>query len=450
MDFWGNTGFVTALPWQQAFKYTNTFSFTEPQHPWINHEWLSEYILHTTAVLFGGAGLLLLKCVLGLCVIFMIYLAMRESAKSGALKFLFLLLVISTMGYGFSTRPHLFTYLLYTFFLLALWRFHRYPGRNRHLFWLAPLGAIWANLHGAFFIGALLLALYIIFSFIDKSRDKILQPAITLVLFIAAAFINPYGAKLWNYIFFSAQKARPYLSEWAPFINPAYFSEHIDFVFLSLIAFFAVWFSKKKKDAAWLGILSVSFLSAILMRRNIPLFAITAAFVVPGYLDEAVGEPLDRIFSRLSRPLLIALLCIFTAVSAVYTVTFNKKNPLKIEIPNNWFPVAAVSFMKQNNISGNALVFFDWAEYSILELYPKCRVFMDGRFCSAYSLKTMDDYMNFLYCNEGWANALNNYPTNIVLMDKRAPVYEKMLSLQGWTLVYNDEISGLFLKKKTK
>ncbi len=122
VDLWGNVGFVTAMPWQEGFHRENTFSFTEPGHPWVNHEWLAEYILHHTHRLAGNPGLLLLKIALGLATLALMQAALARHGTSPPVRLFLLLLLISTMGYGFSTRPHLFTYLLLAVFLTLLER----------------------------------------------------------------------------------------------------------------------------------------------------------------------------------------------------------------------------------------------------------------------------------------------------------------------------------------
>lgn len=455
VDLWGNVGFVTAMPWSQEFKYANTFSFTEPHHPWVNHEWLAQYIFHSVHARYGNPGLLILKVIIGLCIVAMIYFAMSKSCKSGTVKFLCLLLVISTMGYGFSTRPHLFTYMLYTFFLLVLWREKIFNAGYRFL--IPFLGIIWVNIHGAFFIGIFILILYVILEAIkkfyyDKGNHSLrhITPVITtIILLIGASFLNPYGFRLWTFIFRSLSEPRPYLSEWAPLNRLAYLNEHPDFIALSLFAFIAVRLSKRPKDITWLGILFILFSSAVIMRRNIPLFAITAGFVAPQYIEDTAGEPLKRLTGRFSKHVLGAILVIFIAVSTRYTLFFNKTNPLEIEVPQDSFPVSAISFMKENDISGNALVFFDWAEYCIWKLYPDCKVFLDGRFLSAYSLKTIRDYFDFLYLNKDWENALKDYPTDIIIIHRLNPVYERMLSRPDWILILKDDIAALFLKKST-
>ncbi|MFC1497400.1 hypothetical protein ACFLS1_02865 [Verrucomicrobiota bacterium] len=445
LDLWGNTGFVKAVPWSPEFHRTNTFSFTQSDHPWINHEWGAEYIFHLTHEYMGNTGLLALKIILGLCVILLIHLSMKIGCRSGRVRFLFLLLVISTMSYGFSTRPHHFTYVMYALFLFLL-----KSNRYKTLLVLAPLaGVLWANMHGAFFIGILLTGFYSVFelmktrSFTGRARTASI---ISLILFFSS-FFTPYGLRTWSFILESGSNMRPYLSEWAPFHPLKDFVDHTDFVALSVLSLLAVCCSRRKKDITWLGILIVSFACGLLMRRNIPLFAITACLVVPQHIEAVADEPLRKIFLRIPKPVLISFLSLFIAVSAWYTFNFNKTNPFEIEVQQDRHPSDIILFMQENGVAGNALVFFDWAEYCIWKLYPECRVFTDGRLWSAYSTDVIKDYFNFLYLGDNWSNALDNYPTDIVLIHTGNPVYEKMLCDNKWALVCESSIAGLFLKK---
>jgi len=452
VDLWGNTGFVKALPWAPEFHYTNTFSFTEPDHPWINHEWLAEHIFWRTYTSLGSAGLLAIKVVAGLCVVLLINRSMKRDCRSGGVRFLYLMLIVSTMGYGFSTRPHHFTYLM----MAVLLSFLRHQQRNRlvPLFMVAVMGVLWANLHGAFFIGPLLLTVFALLRAVgpgqvpekDACRGTsrvLLAGALALV---AASLVNPYGWRLWTFISQSAVRPRPYLSEWAMFHPLRDLHDHIDFVVLALLTLFAFCFSRARKDPAWTGLLVLSFLGSILMRRNIPLFAITAGFAAPPHLEKAAGNTVSRLFGKLPTAIIAVVLVFFVLVSGYYTARFDKTSALKIEIPAGKFPVSAVRFMQTNNISGNALVFFDWAEYCIWHLYPSCRVFLDGRFRSAYSAQTIDDYFNFLYAREGWQNALSEYDTDMVLIHRENPAHSRMLELGGWRLVFEDELCSLFLR----
>jgi len=451
VDLWGNVGFVKALPWSQEFHRTNTFSFTEPEHTWINHEWLAEYIFNKVYLIAGSPGLIALKILIGLLIAALLNISIKKHCDSGLLRFLLLMLMISTIGYGFSIRPHLFTYLMLTIFLTTLQNLDK--NRLLILAALPLLGLVWVNFHGAFFIGIILTLIFTCTESIKvlsegrftKERRYIMALSSVLLFLIAVSFINPYGADLWKFILNSATAFRPYLSEWAPFNPVLHFTDHTDFMALALLSFASLLFSKKPKDITWSCILLIAFLSALLLRRNIPIFAIVACFVIPEHLEDAAGKPLDGILKLLPKTIIPILLCLFIPVSAWYSVMVKKTTPSKVEIPQDRFPSGVISFIKDNNIKGNMLVFFDWAEYCIWKLYPDCRVFLDGRFTDAYSMKTVTDYLNFLYLGSDWDLVLKNYPVDMILIHKGNPVYKKIPYLKNWQLVSEDGISGLFL-----
>jgi hypothetical protein len=447
VDLWGNVGFVRALPWQDGYHYTNTYSYTEKESAWINHEWGAEYLLYGAHALAGNRGLLALKVLLGFALLAIMHAAMRRAGVSGAVRYLLLLLILSTIGYGFSTRPHLFTYVLYASFVYIL--MFRPMSSIATCIVLPLLGWIWANLHGAYFIGILLLLIHGVFSLRGPSathgvpaRDAFISAG----AFIALTFVNPYGPHLWEFMFQSAAKMRPYLSEWGPF-NPAqHFYEHVDFIVLVLVSSVALIFSPAPRGLRWLILLVLWLAAGLSMRRNIPLFAITAGFVVAPHVERLAGASLQRITRQIPRGLLAALMAVFMFGSAWTAWTKNKVDPLEIEIDQDRFPTAVIQFLKMNDVAGNALVFFDWAEYAIWHLHPACHVFLDGRYRSAYGVQSIEDYFNFLYLGPDWARAIDDYPTDLVVIHRGNPVYRRMLEREDWIAIFGDSIATLFVK----
>ncbi len=450
VDLWGNVGFVRHLPNTPGFHLTNTFSFAEPDHPWVNHEWLAEYILNRTHHHFGNPGLLLLKSILGFLLIGILYQSMRKSCHSGSVRVLYLALVMSTLGYGFSTRPHLFTYILIAALLSALLR--PKPGLML-LVTAAPLGCLWANLHGAFFIGLLLLLIATASAAVKRTarREESWLPTLTLALasaaFFAGTLLTPYGIRLWDFIFESAAIVRPALSEWAPIDPKSQFGIHVDFMALACITLFAMLASLRRCSKFGLLILTLTLIAAIVMRRNIPIFAIVAALVGTRHIDETVGWQIEDIVDQLPKGLVVVLLSLGTAICLLFLVRANRSEPFAIRIPRDQFPIEAMAFLERNTVEANALVFFDWAEYSIWHLHPRCRVFLDGRFRSAYSEKAIRTYMNFIYGGSNPLAALEDYPTDLVFVHVNNPCTPIMKKLEGWELAYQDQMAAIFVKR---
>jgi hypothetical protein len=361
-----------------------------------------------------------------------------------------LLLMISTMGYGFSTRPHHFTYLMSASFLLILLQHPQ--SRWKMLLLLPGLGWCWMQLHGAFFIGlVLLLAATLsraLTGLVRKDRQELRAASLaagSTLGFGGLTFINPYGTRLWSFIAESGSNARPYLSEWAPFSLTRDALTHPDFLVLVAITLLAAVFSRTRRDPTGITLLALGLAAALFMRRNIPLFAITCAFVLPRLLDALAGSSLDRLLKRIPGSLLASLLAAFSLLSVWAGLTFDKRNALEIEVNRDEIAVDAVRFIQRHRLTGNLLVFFDWAEYCIWHLYPDCRVFIDGRLFSAYSERTARAYLDFLYHTGNPNAALTDYATQMVLVHRGNPAYRRMLDRVGWVLVYEDHIAALFL-----
>ncbi len=448
VDLWGNAGFVTALPGQMGFHHTNTYSFTEPDSKWTNHEWLAEYFINRAFVFVGNPGLIAGKILLGFLLIAIILSSIRKTCSTGVIIFLFMMVMLSTIGYGYSTRPHLFTYILIALYLKILTENRL---KNLHLLALIGITAIiWANLHGAFFIGAIILLVFALFKDTTPTepvgKGNRLVYSIAFILFVACSMINPYGTTLWSFVGNSAMLTRPYLSEWAPFNPLTDFQDHTDFMALTAISAFCLIFSKKRRSAPMLAVILLAFVSAVCMRRNIPLFAIAACFIIPEHAESALAQHIKGLRALNSPRLQAYFLAVMTAMSLSYSIFFNKANFFQMEVQQDRFPVDVFRFVKDNGIKGNAIVFFDWAEYAIWNVYPDCKVFMDGRFDSAYGNKSIKDYLDFIYHQDNWSKALSDYPTDMAILHIDNPAYKALLTTPGWSLVYESDIAGLILK----
>jgi len=451
VDLWGNLGFVRQLPWQTGFHRTNTYSFTEPASEWINHEWGAEYILHLVHATAGNTGLLLLKVAIGLALLLLMDSEMRRDRVSGPARTGLLMLVLSTLGYGFSTRPHLFSYLLLAILIVLLRR-----GRLRTVLGLAPgLGCLWANLHGAFFIGLIVLLVALCAGVPPRNdgsepataargRSRALLAA-AIGLFLVGTLATPYGTALWRFVTDSAGIPRPYLSEWAPFHLLRDCAAHSDFVALVIVVAFARIRMRNQADRLGTALTSIALLAALAMRRNIPIFALCAGLCAGPWVDRTVGPALARLLARLRPCVPMAAMLAMTLLSG-WQLVGRRAAPLTIEIPVADFPVQTINFMRHAGIRGNLLIFFDWAEYCIWKLHPDCRVFMDGRFRSAYSAATIRDYLAFLYAAPGWRRALDAYDTELILVHRENPCVARLAQDAAWQRVFENEMAVLYAR----
>ena len=109
----------------------------------------------------------------------------------------------------FTPRPWLFSALLVSLYLYGLDRYAR-TGKTRTLWSLPLLMVFWVNLHGAFGLGLVLIALYALGIAVDdvieqKPANEIIRHLYPLMLALGgsaiAILVNPNGARMYTYPF---------------------------------------------------------------------------------------------------------------------------------------------------------------------------------------------------------------------------------------------------------
>lgn len=197
--------------------HVDPFSFTHAGQPWVAHEWLSEIIMALAYQAAGWNGVVLLfaASVGGA----MALLADRVGRWLGGIS----LVVALALGFaattsGLLTRPHLLALPLLIFWAGELMS-AREAGRAPPL-WLAGLMLLWANLHGSFVFGFLLLAPFGLEALIEGRRNPwpVLRDwGLVGVLCVIAAALTPHGVNGFLYPFhIMTMKNLSAIVEWRP------------------------------------------------------------------------------------------------------------------------------------------------------------------------------------------------------------------------------------------
>ncbi|HZE86603.1 MAG TPA: hypothetical protein VE090_00190, partial [Methylomirabilota bacterium] len=171
---------------------TNLFSYTNPNFPIVNHEWLSEVIFYLTTVVFGLNGLLVLKMIIIVATSVLLYFV---ALKKGSLFWvtIFSLLCLTVFSTRFFVLPELFSYLFLSLFIFLIEKYK--TSRKSNLLWFLPaLEVLWVNMHIYFIIG---IGMYGLFLLEEWLRHKKLDKQFFLVgaSLIIGIFCNPSFAK---------------------------------------------------------------------------------------------------------------------------------------------------------------------------------------------------------------------------------------------------------------
>ncbi|MGD8850144.1 MAG: hypothetical protein PVF18_10500, partial [Anaerolineales bacterium] len=140
------------------------FSLTRFGEAWRYPGWLSQILLSLAYRSLGFPGLNLFTAFFVLLAYVFIFQAMEGK---DSIRISILLLSAITSAVYWSARPHIITLALSAYFL---WILEAYRiGKNNWL-WTLPIGmALWANIHGGFAVGFILIACYLMGELIDTS-----------------------------------------------------------------------------------------------------------------------------------------------------------------------------------------------------------------------------------------------------------------------------------------
>ena len=143
----------------------DVFSFVLAGKNWVNHEWLYQSLIYRLHNNFGLDGLFVMRAVI-FCSIFFL-LALMLLKVDWVFGFPLLVLALGVSLRRFTIRPDNFSLLFLVIFLMPF----VFKKKNLLLF-LPFIQLAWVNLHGFFFIGPLVLGLYLILSRFNKVKEE--------------------------------------------------------------------------------------------------------------------------------------------------------------------------------------------------------------------------------------------------------------------------------------
>lgn len=442
-DLWGHLLFGSALL-AGRIPAENTFAYTTPAQPWVNHELLAELAMAWTYRVAGSAGLVGLKVVLGLATGAVLWRTARRRSGDALAATLAVVFALYVMHPGFMIRPQLFTMFLLAVGLEIL----RASGaRATGPAWLLPiLVALWVNTHGGVLAGVgLVAAAFATARTVELWHGTLdRRAAATSVLLVAAMVaalaVNPYGTRLVTFLLSEVTPTVP-ITEWAPVpLLSAAFP-----VFKVMLIVTALGIVALKPPLAEAAVVLATAVVALRHQRHVPLFAIAAAPLVAATIAEGLrrwseGVGASRI--ALGRAALTAAAVGQTLVAVLLIGWWRGE----ISVPGKHYPVQAVRFLAQNEIVGNVALPFSWGEYALWALPPGSRVAVDGRFTTAYPDDLLAAAWRFMTGEPGWDDLLKEYPTDVVIADREHASAELLRRDREWQYVYSDPVSIVFLR----
>lgn len=418
---------------QGSLPRTDPFSWTAEGHDWVTHEWLTEVLYALVQRSSGAAGLLVLSGILVGISALALTRALGRITDDVWARAIAALVAVAGGSLLWSVRPHLFSLALLSVFLDLCLAELGSPGR-RTTWLLVPLTLIWANLHGAFVIGPLLIFLFVLGGTLE--RDPGARRLGRILMFcLAAGCINPAGPSIYLYPLTVASVSGEVLEWRSPSIRDA----HGLIFFLAVVATLAGAVVRRRAVPLRLLLPAGAFvLLGLLALRNIAMALVVLgpclALVLGNLLPQAVPSTRDR---RVLAGVVAALIA-GAIVLPVMRLAGRSESYL---LGEDRFPRLAVRELRSLP-PGRLVNPYNWGGYLIYRA-PEFPVSMDGR-NDMYGARLLARHMLLEELRPGWDDFLDDHEVRYVLWQRAAPLAEALRLADGWALIHEDRRAVLF------
>jgi len=372
-----------------------------------------------------------------------------------------------------------------------------YYNKNKNwllLLALPPIFYLWSCLHASFLIGFFVIFSWVVVKFIeiwlfrikklnyfcdDSQVLKYKQILIFLffsVISLGVTFFTPYWGELYSFLGgYTNTIYLSYISEWvSQFSFPFNYSQliYISFTATALLLYVIGAINKKyfKLNFWSLFVVIVFLFLSFKSRRHFPLLFVSSFF----FLIEVYSNYLGEIKFKTQKWLNVYLIfCLLLASAWQMTKTSFVTRPFEFFCRS--YPCAAVSYLKSHPEYNERRIFneYDWGGF-LIYVYPERKIFIDGRLPQvAYAGHSfLEEYLPFMSRDGAREEKLNNYNIELVLTKTKDRTFvlhkwekiffnlkesdfittnflrDYLASSSDWQLVYKDELSTIYAKKK--
>ena len=452
LDIWWHLKVGDWIVEHHAVPHTGILSRTAADRPWVAYSWGHEVLLSRAYQWFGLVGVGVYGVLLTLAVAYGIYwMALRLSGRfwwACALA----TLTCSAFLYNLMPRPVFFSMTLFTVTLTLILEANR-SGRVQLLYWLPPLFVLWANLHIQFVYGLFLVGLLLGVNLLQRFAGRLgitpssvllpTLPATALAAIFAgcvvASCIGPYSYHLYQVIYEYSKAQAPYfMIRELQAINFRAYSHYVQLL-LTCAGFFALGW-QKKIDPFKLALLVVASVVAFRTMRDSWFVCIAAAACIADF--PASETEWSRAETWLEKPGLAAFVALSLVLFARNT-DFNQRG-LDRAI-SSMYPVTALNFLRQHPVPGPLYNTLDWGGF-LTWYMPDYPVAIGGR-NDLYG----DDLDRLFYNTEMGRESYVTDPylneAGVVLLQKSQPLASLLMSDPRFSLVYQDRLAALFVKR---
>jgi hypothetical protein len=433
---------ITVGQWildHRAMPETDVYSFTMRGQPWISMYWVAQVLYAKAYSVFGWSGPVVLAAAASAST-FALLAKLLSRHLSETTTTVFVAAALALTAPHLLARPHVLALPVMVAWVGGL--IAAADRRDAPSFWLLPLIALWANLHGGFVFGLMLVAAIALDAVV--SADAAERKSLTLrwaafgLAALVAACCTPYG---WNSMLASRKilalgSVLPLVTEW----RPVDFGSLGTFEICLLLGMgFALLRGIQLPPTRILLLLGMLHM-ALFQSRATEILALLAPLVLAVPLAKQIGgAEASNSNAPPPRGLLFAGVAIVLIAGTVAYASVTRFEPNARQSP-----VAAVATLKKMNFT-RVFNDYDFGGYLIANGVAP---FVDGR-AEIYGEKFFIDHNNASELIEPNTlfRLLDEYRIEATLMRTQSPATKLLDHIDGWQKVYADDIATIHVRR---
>ncbi|MBT0664269.1 hypothetical protein KI809_08140 [Geobacter pelophilus] len=446
-----------SLPSSDPFTYSHHLTGDTQERFLLTAYWVSQIVL-SIALKFGGFfGIAIYRAVvLGILAVVLFQRLQRRGVQPWLS---FTLLISASLClfwfYPGLERPQVLSFLFASVLMGMVEEIREGKGPS----WLMPpMMTLWANCHGGFIVGDLLLCAVVVgaaWTF-RKDRQHFFKISRWAAAGLCFSLCNPNG----YFPFLSAfqlslnRELMDSISEFKGSIE-AFHSGYPQIAVFWVLLFLMLVAAVASGRFSCLDFFPMMLSGALAFRycRNIAFFMVAMAPLSGYYLKHAMERWATR---PVKAVLVLGALALITVVPL--TLSQVKWEETILNTPDKRYPSAAVDFLQRQELKGAMLNDYDAGGYLIWKLSPDRKVLIDGRIIN---LSILRDYRTIQQARThlvngrpAWSQLLDSYDIQYVIQylqqpstGELQPLMRVLLNDPQWAPVYVDQIAYIFVRR---
>jgi hypothetical protein len=434
-----------------AVPAVDPFTFSAPGVSWSNPEWLGDVIWYALFQGPGEPGMQIFKLTLLAAGFILALLLAVRSGASPPLAAAMLLLMLPGGVTRFTLRNQIHAFWLVPLYGVVLQRARR---GLRWLGLLPPLAVLWANLHGSFPLGWLILLAWLAERALQRDLGptrRLCWPVLVLAAHPLLALVSPLGLHNYGQLLDHLQGASVYrtlILEWIPpgEIHGPPLLAQLPLHLVALVGLASCLPRQNRREVGSLVLLSGGLLLGYSSGRFIALLAVLA---VPG-----VAANLSRVVAttgpRFAKSTLVALGLL--VLGAVVPVILSARNdPRSHVLLRPEAPLGAVQYLAREAPRGSRVLNpYNAGPWLLWGAGERIKLYIDPR--NNLGAGVLRRYLQLLRAPATLEREVQHLGITHCLVDRAAPLMAPLLLHLGrshprWRLVYSDHRYRLYQRR---